>query len=808
MRRVPPSLVLAASFGWGAAAALCAAAWVTVLQAARLLAPDDGTAVAVSPLLGVALGAALSARWRTPPRSRIADGLEVAFLALALLLPPASPRLPEVLSTPMAILVLPGIGFVVGRELQTFVQQDATSSRRVLAASALGASVASFVAALAWSTLGVAPTSPLVVAILVAGCAAIVLGRRWRRPEVTPADAAPAEGARLPDVRAHLRDVRAHLRDVRAHLRAVRAHLRAVRARLRDVRAHLRDVRAHLRAAGLAIVSASMGFVLTGAVVLFERVLQPYVGDSLLSEGALAAVPLAGIAVGAMAVGVVASRIGLTVALACAPLALLAPLIAYGGLEWFVPGAVRALGGIGSVPRAAFLVLGVASAMLLPIAIVAGAVFALDLERRPAGTEPFARMLTASTAGSLVAGDLVPALLGTIGVRTAFLVLIAGSAVVTAVVARLERPSQRRARFVAPVAALAVAALSFWIVPSDVFRRPYEARYGVLLAFDEEQHDTILVTDDPEQGRMIRYGDGRPAGSAGADPEDRFDAQLPMLLHPKPLRVLQIGLGAGSAISSVLQHPVESADVIEPSAAIAESASLFEESNQGVLGDDRLHVHAGDSRQWLAENPGTWDVIRIDLPDLHVAGSAGLYTRELLELARDRLAPGGILSLRLNLVSTPEAALPSILRTVLDVFPHVTVWHGPLRYAWVINASLERREPDPGLLAAKLEDPDVEAELASLQAGDAAAILGFFVMGTEDARALAGEAPAITIERPRVDAIASLSPDSFYGLGSAASDTALANLTDPTAAESVSVRLLFEKIQAAMAQKKPLSRPQ
>jgi len=773
MRRVPPSLVLAASFGWGAAAALCAAAWVTVLQAARLLAPDDGTAVAVSPLLGVALGAALSARWRTPPRSRIADGLEVAFLALALLLPPASPRLPEVLSTPMAILVLPGIGFVVGRELQTFVQQDATSSRRVLAASALGASVASFVAALAWSTLGVAPTSPLVVAILVAGCAAIVLGRRWRRPEVTPADAAPAEGARLP-----------------------------------DVRAHLRDVRAHLRAAGLAIVSASMGFVLTGAVVLFERVLQPYVGDSLLSEGALAAVPLAGIAVGAMAVGVVASRIGLTVALACAPLALLAPLIAYGGLEWFVPGAVRALGGIGSVPRAAFLVLGVASAMLLPIAIVAGAVFALDLERRPAGTEPFARMLTASTAGSLVAGDLVPALLGTIGVRTAFLVLIAGSAVVTAVVARLERPSQRRARFVAPVAALAVAALSFWIVPSDVFRRPYEARYGVLLAFDEEQHDTILVTDDPEQGRMIRYGDGRPAGSAGADPEDRFDAQLPMLLHPKPLRVLQIGLGAGSAISSVLQHPVESADVIEPSAAIAESASLFEESNQGVLGDDRLHVHAGDSRQWLAENPGTWDVIRIDLPDLHVAGSAGLYTRELLELARDRLAPGGILSLRLNLVSTPEAALPSILRTVLDVFPHVTVWHGPLRYAWVINASLERREPDPGLLAAKLEDPDVEAELASLQAGDAAAILGFFVMGTEDARALAGEAPAITIERPRVDAIASLSPDSFYGLGSAASDTALANLTDPTAAESVSVRLLFEKIQAAMAQKKPLSRPQ
>jgi hypothetical protein len=37
---------------------------------------------------------------------------------------------------------------------------------------------------------------------------------------------------------------------------------------------------------------------------------------------------------------------------------------------------------------------------------------------------------------------------------------------------------------------------------------------------------------------------------------------------------------------------------------------------------------------------------------------------------------------------TPLEDIRAVLRTTADVFPHVSVWHDPRMYSWVVNGSL------------------------------------------------------------------------------------------------------------------------
>jgi predicted O-methyltransferase YrrM len=147
--------------------------------------------------------------------------------------------------------------------------------------------------------------------------------------------------------------------------------------------------------------------------------------------------------------------------------------------------------------------------------------------------------------------------------------------------------------------------------------------------------------------------------------------QLAFAYRPETRRVLYIGLGGGSAPKRTWRDfPQTQIDAVELDPEVVNVAYKYFELPR----DPRIDVTVEDGRRFLAQNEGPWDTIIVDafysdsIP-FHLA------TREFLELAQSRLAPGGtVLTNIIGAVQGPDSRLfRSMLRTYRAVFPTVSI---------------------------------------------------------------------------------------------------------------------------------------
>ena len=201
-----------------------------------------------------------------------------------------------------------------------------------------------------------------------------------------------------------------------------------------------------------------------------------------------------------------------------------------------------------------------------------------------------------------------------------------------------------------------------------------QAGYKILHTEDSQYHRIAVVEDD--DSRYLRFDSSFQSGMYKDDPfRTRFDyadyLQLPLAYRPATRRILYIGLGGGSAPKRTWRDfPATRIDVVELDPAVVDVAYDYFELPR----DPRLRVETEDGRRFLAQNEGPWDAIVIDafysdsIP-FHLA------TREFLELARSRLAPGGLVATNIiGAVRGSDSRLfRSMLRTYRAVFPTVAI---------------------------------------------------------------------------------------------------------------------------------------
>ncbi|MDF1586032.1 spermidine synthase [Marinimicrococcus flavescens] len=190
-------------------------------------------------------------------------------------------------------------------------------------------------------------------------------------------------------------------------------------------------------------------------------------------------------------------------------------------------------------------------------------------------------------------------------------------------------------------------------------------RQDRVLTFPEEAtvlHQTRLDVVGSQHGRLDPApADGDPRAAAAR--EGWHDEEWALAAHPRPRRVLVTGLGDAQMVEVALGRPeVESLTVVELDAGLRR---LLEGTSRGrrVFGDRRLRYVVDDGRRWLLANPRErFDfVLMFPLPAGH-AYYTNLYSREFLELLRDRLEPGGMIGL-----STADSYASA--RTMALVFP-------------------------------------------------------------------------------------------------------------------------------------------
>src|SRR5262249_35806157 len=279
-------------------------------------------------------------------------------------------------------------------------------------------------------------------------------------------------------------------------------------------------------------------------------------------------------------------------------------------------------------------------------------------------------------AGTLVTGFVLVPRLGLL--RPPAGLAFAGAVLGAAASPKGGRPGARRPAAAAGLPAGLLAA----VIPPDLLARILaEKRGGTLAFYEEDVGGTVAVLEQrsPGTGAPFRrlYIQG-VSNSGDALPSLRYmrlQALLPLLVHPgEPRSVLVLGFGTGITAGATLASPLpEKRVVFELLPAVVRAGPLFP-GNLGATTDPRIEVRIGDGRQELLRSSLRYDVVTLEPPPPSASGVTNLSSRDFYELGRSRLAERGLLAQWWPLPAQNDEDSRSLVRSFLDVFPHVSLW--------------------------------------------------------------------------------------------------------------------------------------
>ena len=148
-----------------------------------------------------------------------------------------------------------------------------------------------------------------------------------------------------------------------------------------------------------------------------------------------------------------------------------------------------------------------------------------------------------------------------------------------------------------------------------------------------------------------------------------------LLLDAPPATALVIGGGEGATVREILRYPsIQKVVMVDIDAEVVELCRRhLPEMHQGAFDDPRTEFRAEDARGYLERTAERFDLIAVDLVEPLEEGPACLlFTREFYGLVRDRLTPGGAMTMQAGMTKLGELEFfTSIHRTLRDVFPVV-----------------------------------------------------------------------------------------------------------------------------------------
>lgn len=519
---------------------------------------------------------------------------------------------------------------------------------------------------------------------------------------------------------------------------------------------------ARTRAACLVAAAAGGGLML-GYEVVWTRLLSLPMRSFSYSFSLMLALFLVGIAAGAVAAPAWARRgaswAGLVGGLQVATAVYVAVSL------WWLPRVLAPAEGASSF--AGFLAAAVARAapVVLPPTFLSGMMLPLAARGFAAGAgrvgADVGGVYAANTAGAIV-GSLVTGLvlLPALGAPATLALLALVHAATGATVLLV---GSRRVLYAALAWSL-TAACGLSLAQADerfvaAFLRAARSsdQIGELLFFHESATDTIAIVrkdygfHDPEAKSLITNG---VAMSATVKPVWRYmaiEGHLPVLFARGKDRVFALGVGTGITLGAIASHgEVVAIDAAELSRGVVLGLPWFAAENGRAYDDPRVRLAIADGRHRLELSATRYDAITLEPPPPIVAGSVHLYSAEFYRLCLARLEPGGAVAQWLPLHSQSLLSARMTARTFLDSFPYVALWLPSARDAVLVGSAAPLRLGLDTLLDAYRE-PRTRDNLERAYFETPEALLGTYFLDREGLERWAGDAPAITDERPRME---------------------------------------------------------
>ena len=183
--------------------------------------------------------------------------------------------------------------------------------------------------------------------------------------------------------------------------------------------------------------------------------------------------------------------------------------------------------------------------------------------------------------------------------------------------------------------------------------------------------DTVDVWEWADGSRTLSVNRRFTMGGTASAPAAARHAHVPLLLHPAPRRALFLGLGTGISFAAAGRHPGLHADGVELVPEVVEAMREFAPVN--ALGPG-LRVITADARRHVRSGADPYDVIVADLFHPDRDGAAWLYTEEHFRAMRGRLADGGVICQWLPWFQLDARSREAVVTAWLRVFPDSDAW--------------------------------------------------------------------------------------------------------------------------------------
>lgn len=258
-------------------------------------------------------------------------------------------------------------------------------------------------------------------------------------------------------------------------------------------------------------------------------------------------------------------------------------------------------------------------------------------------------------------------------------------------------PRRTAARVGAALAGFALAATAAGMAGTGVLEPVALAPESETIVESWEGPDgTVSVVRHEDDNLRIRINSSYNLGTSASAVNERLQGQLPALLHGDPESMFFLGMGTGITASGAMHFPVERVVVCEVNEDVVRGArKYFGPWLEGLFDDPRVGVYAEDGRNWLTTHDEDYDVVVADMFLSYKAGVASLYTVEHFETVRDRLAPGGIFVQWFAAFDTSPREFDILARTMLEVFPNVTLWRRSLSPVFPVFAMVGSMDREP-----------------------------------------------------------------------------------------------------------------
>jgi spermidine synthase len=370
--------------------------------------------------------------------------------------------------------------------------------------------------------------------------------------------------------------------------------------------------------------------------------------------------------------------------------------------------------------------------VLLPAAILWGASFPLALAAVAANGQDPGRLVggvyAANTLGAIVGALggslLLVTWLGSQHAQQALIIISGLSALLVLEPLPAGAESGRTRSAFAGTLPIVVAAVCAALLARNVPEIPKVlvayGRYAAtratqpmeIIYMGEGWNASVAVSRLP--GGILNYHNAGKV-QASSEPQDmrlqRMLGHLTTLIPKDPSRVLVIGCGAGVTAGAVSIEPrLKQLTIAEIEPLVPEVVSrYFAEHNFDVVRNPKTRVHLDDARHYLLTTDEKFDAITSDPLDPWVKGAAMLYTREFFEIVKQRLNPGGVVTLFVQLYESNNEAVKSEIATFMEAFPNGVVWGNTQDgrgYDLVLMAQNQPLQIDVDEMQRKLTSPE------------------------------------------------------------------------------------------------------